>query len=118
MCEVKNPYLRWSTTTLWPEFKKDIENSKFYIDAWSSVATLIPVVPEIERVIFHGPATIIFWSDNTKTIVKCMDGEEFDEEKGIAMAFMKKLYGTGYMRKIRRHIPVRLSAEEKVNVES
>lgn len=118
MCEVKNPYLRWNTTPLWPEFKKDIEYNMFYVDAWTSVATLTPatsVVPEIERVIFNGPATIVFWSDSTKTIVKCMEGELFDEEKGIAMAFMKKLYGKGYMNKIRRHIPVKISIEEEKN---
>ena len=47
------------------------------------------------RVIFNGPATIAFWPDGTKTIVKCQDGEPFDPEKGIAMAILKKLYGGG-----------------------
>ena len=53
-------------------------------------------VPEplsiIKRVIFHDPATIIYWSDGTKTVVKCKN-EEFDKEKGLAMACMKKLLG-------------------------
>lgn len=110
----------WDTGHRWPVWpeKKDIEYNKFYVDAWTSAATLTPatlVQPEIERVIFNGPATIVFWSDNTKTIVKCMEGEKFDEEKGIAMAFMKKMYGKGYMNKIRRHIPVKLSVEEVEN---
>lgn len=88
-------------------------------DEWKLTVTLCSagLVPEIERVIFNGPATIVFWSDNTKTIVKCMEGELFDEEKGIAMAFIKKMYGTGYMRKIRRHIPAHAFAEEEENVE-
>ena len=25
----------------------------------------------IENVIFNGPATIVFWSDKTKTVIKC-----------------------------------------------
>ena len=117
MCEVvKNPYLYWAT---WPEVKEDIEYNKFYVNSncrnGKTAAMLIPVVPEIERVIFNGPATIVFWSDNTKTIVKCMEGEFFDEEKGIAMAFMKKLYGKGYMNKIRRHIPTHAFVEEGEN---
>lgn len=49
-------------------------------------------LPEIKNVKFNGPATIIFWSDDTKTVVKAQD-EEFDPEKGIAMAIAKKALG-------------------------
>lgn len=48
----------------------------------------------IENVIFNPPATIVFWSDKTKTIVKAdYDYESYDPEKGIAMAIAKKLMG-------------------------
>ena len=47
----------------------------------------------IENVIFNGPATIVFWSDKTKTVIKCSSEEErFDEEKGLAMAILKKIW--------------------------
>ena len=46
----------------------------------------------IENVIFNNPATIVFWSDGTKTVVKA-DGEPYDPEKGIAMAIAKKTLG-------------------------
>ena len=46
----------------------------------------------IKDIIFNPPATIIFWSDGTKTVVKA-DGENYDPEKGIAMAISKKLMG-------------------------
>lgn len=49
-------------------------------------------LPEKEKVIFNPPATIVFWSDGTKTVVKCKD-EKFDEEKGLAMAISKKALG-------------------------
>lgn len=48
---------------------------------------------QIENVIFNDPATIVFWSDDTKTVVKAQDGEEFDPEKGLAMAITKKKLG-------------------------
>lgn len=44
-------------------------------------------------VIFNDPATIVFWSDGTKTVVKCCEDDVFDEEKGLAMAVLKKLSG-------------------------
>ena len=51
--------------------------------------------PEIKNVIFNDPATIVFWKDGTKTIVKCRKdkGDVFSKETGLAMAIVKKLYG-------------------------
>jgi len=47
----------------------------------------------IVKVIFNPPATIVFWDDNTKTVVKTQNGEPFDPEKGLAMAIAKKHFG-------------------------
>lgn len=49
-------------------------------------------MPKIEKVIFNPPATIVKWKDGTKTIVKCQDGDEFDWEKGLAMAYVKRAF--------------------------
>lgn len=52
-----------------------------------------PVAPAIMDIKFNGPATIIFWGDGTKTVVKQHDGEAtYDKEKAIAMALIKKSY--------------------------
>ena len=51
----------------------------------------------IKKVIFNDPATIVFWSDGSKTVVKCGDNDTFDPEKGLAMAISKKFFdNTGY----------------------
>jgi hypothetical protein len=55
-------------------------------------------VPAIKKVIFNYPATIVFWEDGTKTVVKMQDhdiqnGELFDPEKGLALAIAKKALG-------------------------
>lgn len=47
----------------------------------------------IEKVIFNPPATIVLWKDGEKTVVKCAENDTFDPEKGLAMAFMKRLCG-------------------------
>ena len=49
--------------------------------------------PKIKDVKFNDPATIVFWEDGTKTVVKAQDGEKFDKEKGLAMAIIKKSQG-------------------------
>ena len=46
----------------------------------------------IKNVKFNPPATIVFWTDNTKTVVKCQ-GEDYDPEKGLAMCISKKMLG-------------------------
>lgn len=48
---------------------------------------------KIKDVIFSDPATVVFWSDNTKTVVKTRGDEEYDKEKGLAMAIIKKITG-------------------------
>lgn len=47
----------------------------------------------IKKVIFNDPATIVFWNDGTKTVVKCQEGDIFDPEKGLAMAISKRALG-------------------------
>lgn len=51
-------------------------------------------LPWIDHIIFNDPATIVFWNDGTKTVVKCMQGEKFERYAGFAAACMKKLFGS------------------------
>ncbi len=46
----------------------------------------------IKNVIFNDPATIVFWSDGSKTVVKS-HLDDYDPEKGLAMAISKKALG-------------------------
>lgn len=46
--------------------------------------------PKIEKVIFNKPATIVFWDDETKTIVKCSNEDTYSKETGLAMCICKK----------------------------
>lgn len=61
------------------------------------------ILPEIKEVMFNGTATIVFWADDTKTVVKAV-GEAFDPEKGLAMAIAKKALGNkgNYFNKIKK----------------
>ena len=59
---------------------------------FNTIRTSQTVIPKIKNVIYNDPATIVFWEDGTKTVVKCKN-EKFDPEKGLAMAFSKKMLG-------------------------
>ena len=46
----------------------------------------------IKKVIFNNPVTIVLWSDGSKTVVKSYL-DDYDPEKGLAMAISKKALG-------------------------
>lgn len=85
------------------DIKKYIEmNAKktdFYIDVFGTskedtkmntkkAVETNPAYYPIKNVIFNPPATIVFWKDGSKTVVKAQ-GETFDPEKGLAMAISR-----------------------------
>lgn len=56
-------------------------------------------IPEVREIRYNGPATIVFWEDNTKTVVKVQPGEIcYDPDKAFAMAVCKKLFGNKFNR--------------------
>lgn len=69
----------------------------------------------IKRVIFNEPATIVYWDDGEKTVVKCKDGEQFDPEKGLAMAISKKALGNrgNYFNEFKKWLPKQGTDKEK-----
>ena len=67
----------------------------------------VPAQLAVERVIYADPATIVYWGDGTKTIVKCHEGDMFDERTGFLLCCAKKLFGnTGrYNDVMKKHAP-------------
>lgn len=77
------------------------------IDINSTYGFTRTMKPAIENVIFNDPATIVFWTDGTKTVVKAVDGETYDREKGLAMAISKKYFGNegNYYNEFKKWLP-------------
>lgn len=46
-----------------------------------------------KQIIYSNPATIVFWGDGTKTVVKVSDKENFNPYYGFCAALAKKVYG-------------------------
>lgn len=71
-------------------------------------------VPEIRNVIFNEPLTIVIWADGTKTFVKVVY-DDFDPEKGLAMAIAKKALGNkyNYFNIIKKWVDKYLEKEDK-----
>lgn len=63
------------------------------------------------KIIYNPPATIVFWTDGTKTVVKCSADDEYNEYYGFLCALGKKMFGTNsHLKKLidekaERHYP-------------
>lgn len=66
---------------------------------------------KIDRVIYNGPATIVFWNDGAKTIVKCSENDAYDAEKGLAMAVVKRVYGNNFKKLFKNLVAERYGNE-------
>ena len=68
----------------------------------------------IKRVIFNPPATIVMWTDGTKTVVKC-ENEAYDPEKGMAMCLAKRFLGNkgNYYEAFKKWLPEKPVKKEK-----
>ena len=62
----------------------------------------------IKDIIFNPPATIVFWMDGTKTVVKDQGEVFYDPEKGMAMAVAKKAFGNqgNYYNQFKKYIDI------------
>lgn len=69
----------------------------------------------IKNVIFNDPATIVYWTDGTKTVVKCNDSDTYSPERGLLMAIAKKFLGRNagrYNNELRKWLPDTGAADE------
>lgn len=67
---------------------------------WADSADRLPeckLEDLISKVIYNPPATVIYWKDGTKTVVRCSDQDfdagRMDPETGILYAIVKKVLG-------------------------
>lgn len=99
---------RWSDYTQYVRNKKSPFREYVFTDEEYSkiVETEHNIRGRIKNVKFNPPATIVFWTDNTKTVVKC-EGEDYDPEKGLAMCICKKVLGNkgNYYEVVKKWLP-------------
>ena len=92
------------------------KKSTIRYNGYTSVSTSESSIsaPAIKKVIFNYPATIVLWSDGSKTVVKCQDGDIYDPEKGLAMAISKKALGNkgNYCNEFKKWLPEEEEEEE------
>ena len=58
--------------------------------------------PEVDHIFYDDVATVVFWTDGTKTVVKCPEGTPYDEYTAFCAALAKKVYGNN--SKLQREI--------------
>lgn len=60
-----------------------------YLTQMEKKKTYIP-----KKIIYNGPATIVFWDDGTKTVVKRSQKDKDNKYNAFCAALAKKIYGS------------------------
>lgn len=94
----------------------DLYNSRHYSKELMNTITATlnwDVYNAIKDVKFANPATIVFWKDGTKTVVKAQGDEQYIPEVGLAMCICKKVMGnTRDYYRVFKHWMKKVSKEE------
>lgn len=61
--------------------------------------TLKPL-PTVTRILFKDPATIVWFSDGTKSVAICGYDDIYDKETGVAICLCKRMLGNKEYRKL------------------
>ena len=59
---------------------------KNHVSTWQALG--------VKNIIFNPPATIVFWTNGDKTVVKCQEGQEYNPYFGFCAAVAKRIYGS------------------------
>ena len=89
-------YDEWSfDTTTWRNLVKslaEIEPVTFTVTNVKSLSVYENLIPV--RITYSPPATICYFSDGDKIVVKCATDEKYIKEVGVQACIMKKLFGS------------------------
>jgi len=128
LCEVTSVEQRYMEPVRFEiTMKEPTRMDKFTNKLFDAYQNLTKSVPKkthrerdvVDRVVHNPPATIVFWKDKTKTVVKQQDGDAYDPEKGFMAACTKKLFGNDnqFNYEIKWYVPKQKSAEPKLVAE-
>ena len=92
----------------WKYYQHDVEASAQVFNAQFRGVRVTP-----KKVIFNNPATIVLWSDGTKTVVKRQKGDRYNKETGLAMCYVKKFCGDNTSRGLNDILKLANDKEEK-----
>lgn len=65
-----------------------------YLESAALKAPSTNAMPKPKKIVFNNPATVVFWDDGTKTVVKRQKGTPFNKYYGYLAALGKKLHGS------------------------
>ena len=94
------------------------QHTKQYDNGFQAMTPNGMYIPDIKNVYFNYPHTIVMWADGTKTIVKCQEGDFYDNQVGLAMAISKKALGNSgnYYNVFKKHLPdIKECEQEETN---
>ena len=95
---------------------RSIDFSPVDFDKALNRAFEIETAPKVDRIIFNNPATIVFWKDGTKTVVKTSEDSEFSYYWGFCAALAEKVFGSNHAVKTMIRKNCNLNLDKQLNL--
>ena len=93
-----------------------VESRGLFLEKDLNVVKASTLTPE--RIIHSGPATIVFWNDKTKTVVKCSENDVYDEYEAFCAALAIKMFGSNsHLKKMIHDKTEERTSKKEANVE-
>lgn len=107
-CKCCNPWKEYN-----PDYFRNhiIPGSFVYLDEDKNLKEVY-----IKKVMYSNPATIVFWSDGTKTVSKCHAGDAYSPEAGLVLCILKKTQGKTLKGLFEAWIPYDSFSHTKQNI--
>ena len=90
----ENTILCFKNTADYKDITKVDENLSLLLETEALKLQAEKAMPEIEKVLFKEPYTIVYWNDGTKTKVKCSDADSYSKDAGLAFCIAKRFCGS------------------------
>lgn len=92
------PTKTWETNTIFSDVitTDDNTNVQIFINEQCLKSLFInsTYCPKIKKIIFNNPTTIVFFEDESKSIVKASNEDSFNKTTGVIYAIIKRIYGS------------------------
>ena len=59
---------------------------------------------KVKKVIYNNPATIVYFTDGSKTVVKACEDDRFDEQTGLLMCIAKRFLGDDFHKVLKENV--------------
>lgn len=85
--------MRFTNNTDYIDLLLDYWNDEMHKIKQYTINPNYDILDHITQVVYHNPATIVYFDDGDKVVVKTSPHDDYNPEAGLALCILKKMLG-------------------------